>query len=262
VKSKVACVIPAAGWGSVCPVRSTPKVLAEVESELMICRIIKSVIQADFADSLIVVVGREQPYGGLIREALSGYTDLQLVTQPERRGAADAVACALPHLNGEEHVFVTFGDMPLWRPYTFRGLVRGHLQSAPSISMVTLRLQEGHRTERYGRIVRDGEGRILAALEPFELDSVDLIGAQFVNPSLYVFEREWLVRNLPLIPPTDKGDGFSPELHLPKLLPIAHAEGVEILELPLEDPSEALGVNTPDELIEVQAALRTRNGNG
>ena len=139
-------------------------------------------------------------------------------------------------------------------------LAQEHLHRKAVISMVTLRLQEGHRTQRYGRIVRDAGGKILAALEPWELPPVDLSVAQFVNPSLYVFDRHWLGSSLALIPLVDKGDGFPAELQLPKLLPIAHEQGVEILELPLDDPSEALGVNTPEELAEVQLALRARNG--
>ncbi|HEV8601179.1 MAG TPA: sugar phosphate nucleotidyltransferase [Patescibacteria group bacterium] len=260
MNNKVACVIPAAGWGSVCPVRSSPKVLADLGDEIMLDRIINTVLEADVADSLVVVIGNGR-YGEQVRAALKGnhYGKLHIVTQPERRGAADAVAKALPYLNGESHVLVTFGDMPLWRAETFKALIKAHLDHGQAaISMVTLRVKEGHRTEKYGRIVRDSSGRILAALEPSELAGRELPGAAFVNPSLYVFERSWLMKRLPDIPPTDKGDGFPAELHLPKLLPLAHDEGVNIVEVPLEDPSEALGVNVPEELDEVRAILRVR----
>jgi bifunctional UDP-N-acetylglucosamine pyrophosphorylase/glucosamine-1-phosphate N-acetyltransferase len=258
--NKVACVIPAAGYGSVCPVRSSPKILADLGDEVMLNRIINTVMEADFADSLIVVTGNGH-YGEQVREALKsvGHPKLKIVIQHERRGAGDAVAKALPHLNGESNVLVTFGDMPLWRAQTFRMLVKAHLEhGAAAISMVTLRVQQGHRTEKYGRIVRDGAGRILAALEPSELAGRQLPGAAFVNPSLYVFDRNWLARRLPDVPLTDKGDGFPAELHLPKLLPLAHDEGVNIVEVPLMDASEALGVNIPEELDEVRGVLRVR----
>lgn len=258
--NKVACIIPAAGWGSVCPVRSSPKVLADLGGEIMLHRIIQTVFRADFADTLVVVTGNST-YGEQVRNALRSvkHPNLKVVTQSQRRGAADAVAQALPHLNGESHVLVTFGDMPLWRAATMQDLVSAHLtRRSAAISMLTLKLQPGHRTERYGRIVRDEQGRILAALEPSELTGLDLSGAKFVNPSLYVFVTDWLVRHLPLIPPTDMRDGFPAELHLPKLLPMAHDKGARILEVPLADPSEALGVNTPEELAEVRAILRAR----
>jgi len=278
VKQKVACIIPAAGWGSLCPVRSTSKVLEDTEGELMICRIVRTVKEANFAETIVVVIGPDDQYGPQIREALmhAGHTDLKFVVQPERKGAANAVELALSALNGEEHVLVTFGDMPLWRASTFRDLVLAHLgrrgklrdliqvyltRQGVSVSMVTLKLKPGHRTERYGRIVRDEHGHILAALEPNELAGVDLGKAKTVNPSLYVFERKWLQDKLALIPPVDKGDGFHPEYHLPKLLPIAHDQGAYVLERPLKDPSEALGVNKSCELEEVQQALRERNGN-
>jgi bifunctional UDP-N-acetylglucosamine pyrophosphorylase / glucosamine-1-phosphate N-acetyltransferase len=259
---KLACVVPSAGWGSVCPVRSTPKVLANVGGELMINRVVGTIFKARITDRIIVVVG-DNSYGAQIRQALDGFSyPVEFVVQPERRGAADAVAQALPHLKDEKHVLVTFGDMPLWRPETLRSLAKIHLSDKSAvISLVTLALQTSHRTARYGRIVRDAEGQILAALEPSELQGGEITDAALVNPSLYVFERQWLADHLPRIPPTDKGDGFPEELHLPKLLPIANAEGVKVLELRLTDPAEALGVNTPEELAEV-CALLTITGDG
>ena len=257
---KLACVIPAAGWGSVCPVRSSPKVLETTGDELMIQRIIRIVLEAGIEDQLAVVVGNNG-YGAQIRKALEPFEcrGLRIDEQAGRYGAADAVRCALPELGDAADVLVTFGDMPLWRPDTLRRLAKAHLNDGDAaISMVTLRLRPGHSTERYGRIARDERGAILAAFEPSELAGRMLSGAATVNPSLYVFKRKWLAQNLSHIPPVDKGDGHPPELHLPKLLLIAHDQGAKILEVPLEDASEALGVNTSEELDEVRAVIRTR----
>lgn len=256
----LACVVPAAGWGSVCPLKSTPKVLADVgNGGLMINRVVQAVLAAGI-QRIIVVVG-DNRYGEQIRNTISNKRyPVSFAVQYERRGAADAVARALPSLDSERHILVTFGDMPLWRSTTIRSLAKMHLKDdRAAISMVTLALQPGHRTARYGRIVRDEAGRILAALEPSELGDREINKARFVNPSLYVFERRWLTGHLSLIQPVDKGDGFPAELHLPKLLPLAHEEGARILELPLLDPTEALGVNTPEELREVQAVLANRS---
>ena len=259
MNGKIACVIPSAGWGTVCPDRSIPKVLADVGGQTMISRVIQTVREASLNGSVIVVIG-ENGFGTQIRQALSplAYPDLKFVIQPERRGAADAVAWALSLLNGEEHVLVTFGDMPLWRAATFRRLADAHLAGRSVISMVTVALQAGHQTAKYGRIVKDDAGRILAAFEPSEMSGIDLSRAKSVNPSLYLFERQWLADNLGRIKPMDKGDGFPPEIHLPKLLPIAHDQGVRITEVHLEDPSEALGVNTAVDLHEVVTTLQAR----
>lgn len=256
---KVGCVIPAAGWGSVCPIRSTPKVLAEIDGQAMLGHVVDIVGQAGISGTTVVVVGNNH-YGSQVETALKARTELCFAVQPARLGAADAVARALPLLSAEENdVLVTLGDMPLWRPDTIRRLVSAHLsEPGATISMVTMRLRPGHRTERYGRIVRGEHGEILAAFEPWELNGHELPGAKFVNPSLYVFKRQWLTDNVPRIPPTDKGDGFPPELYLPKLLPLAHDQGVKILEIVLDDPSEALGVNTAEEYDEVCTIFSSR----
>jgi bifunctional UDP-N-acetylglucosamine pyrophosphorylase/glucosamine-1-phosphate N-acetyltransferase len=239
--------------------------VVETGGELMISRIVRCVKQAGVTGSIVVVIGdsRKNPYGEQIRQALTsaGHADVKFAIQPDRLGAADAVVRGLEQLDGETHILVTFGDMPLWRPETFGRLVTAHLLQKAHISMVTVRPPHGHPTERYGRIARDGGGRILAAFEPSELREGQLQGAVSVNPSLYVFERVWFEANWNLIPPVDKGDGFQPEFHLPKLLPIAHEKGFKISEVRLEDPSEALGVNTPEDLAEVQEVIRQRNGN-
>lgn len=255
---KVACIIPAAGWGSVCQVRSIAKVVEPVGNERMINRVVETVRSARLNGRVVVVVG-DNKYGSQIRECLAEDRDVVFAVQPRRRGAADAVACGLPYLDDERHVMVTFGDMPLWRPQTLQNLALAHLKHGrATISMITLRLPSEHRFERYGRIARDEQSRILGAFEPSELAGQKLPEVAFVNPSLYVFDRSWLTANLSLIPPVDKGDGFGPELHLPKLLFIAHDQGVTIQEIRLTDKSEALGVNTAEELAEVQEILRSR----
>jgi bifunctional N-acetylglucosamine-1-phosphate-uridyltransferase/glucosamine-1-phosphate-acetyltransferase GlmU-like protein len=228
----------------------------------MISRVVKVVKLAGVTGSIVVVVGDDQknPYAGQIREALCGHTDLKFAVQPNRYGAADAVARGIAQLNGERHILVSFADMPLWRPGTLKQLVESHLRSCAIVSMVTLHPPEGHRTERYGRIAYDSHGGILAAFEPSELKPGQLKGAVSVNPSLYVFERGWFEANWRQIPPVSKQDGFPSEYHLPKLLPIAHGQGICINHVDLEDPGEALGVNTAEELAEVREVISRRNG--
>ncbi len=128
------------------------------------------------------------------------------------------------------------------------------------VAMVTVTLNGSHRLDRYGRVARDQEGRILAVFEPDELSGFDLSLARTVNPSLYCFERAWLESHIPSIKPVSK-DGFEPEYHLPRLIPMAHDQGRKILEVPLQDETEALGVNTHSELLDVREILAARNHN-
>lgn len=260
MSKEVACVIPAAGWGSVCPDRSAPKMLALIDKKPMLFRVIETVRAAGIDSDIVVVVGAND-FGSQIVNALvhKNYERVTFMFQTERTGAADAVRLALPKTGRAKHILVTFGDMPLWRPQTIRDLVAHHLLEQPvAVSMVTLPYQPSHPTARYGRVARDASGAILAAFEPSDLGNRELSGVASVNPSLYVFERRWLATSIPLIEPTDKGDGFSPEIHLPKLLPIAHDTLAGIAEMPLLDANEALGVNTPEELAEVNRVFTER----
>ncbi len=264
MSQRVGCIIPAAGYGSVCPIRSSSKVVEETEGDLMIARVVTIVKQAEVVGSIVVVIGGpKNPYSAQVREALrlAGHTDVTFAVQPERLGAADAVLRGLCHLQDEPSILVTLGDMPAWRPATIRRLVETHLlDEQATISMVTVRPPLGDPIEQYGRIARDERGEILAAFEPDEFERRQLTGVKTVNPSLYVFRRQWFEANVNKIKPVSK-DGYSAELHLPKLLPIAHEQKAKILEVRLEDYNEARGVNNLKELAIVREILRLRNGN-
>ena len=82
-----------------------------------------------------------------------------------------------------------------------------------------------------------------------------------VNPSLYVFDRRWLYRNLHKVQPRDRNDGFAAEIYLPPLVGIAHNDGAGVTEVPLEDPNEALGINTKEDLELVFGIMTRASGN-
>lgn len=264
MNQKVACIIPAAGFGSVCPDRSASKVVADTMGEPMICRVARTVKEAGLSGSLVVVVGcsSKNAYANQIRDVLrlAGHTDVRFAVQPDRFGAADAVSRGITCLNGEGHFLVTFPDMPAWRLETHRRLVEAHLADRAVITMATICPPEGDPVQTYGRIARDADGQIIAVFEPSELNGRKLTGVKTVNPSLYVFRRSWYEANFNLIPPVSKGDGYPAERHLPKFLPIAHRQGAKILEVPVEDYREALGVNNYEELKRVREVLSRRNG--
>ena len=256
---KVACIIPAAGWGSLCTCRS--KVVEDTAGEAMISRVVATVKKSQVADTIVVVVGGEKnPYGAQIMEALktAGHTDVKFAVQPQRRGAADAVWHGLSQINGHQHLIVPFADMPAWRWQTLRRLAETHLASeAAAITMVTVNPPPGDPIADYGRIARDGSGALMAIYEPYELDGKQLDGVMTVNPSLFVVNRQWFESNYANIEPKAK-DNFGKEMHLSGLVPIAYRQGAKVIEVHVQDHNEARGVNRPDELERVQQILAQR----
>jgi bifunctional UDP-N-acetylglucosamine pyrophosphorylase/glucosamine-1-phosphate N-acetyltransferase len=108
----------------------------------------------------------------------------------------------------------------------------------------------------FGRVIRDSTGRVEAVVEEAECTPEQLT-IRDLNAGVYCFGAQWLWAHLLQLPlHADKGDAG--EYFLTDLVGMAVAEGFEIPYLVTEDPSEALGVNTPEHLAEAEAVLRHR----
>lgn len=264
----IGLIVVAAGHGTLRPDVSKlaePVNVGRVRS--MAGTVLQSAVQVPgIGIALLVLNERFRPQlEPVLREEVRWDGMLRTVIQRERRGAADAVAVAMrygtePPADG---YLVVYGDMPLWRPETLAALVALHRRERPAISMVTVRIN-GAATprilERYGRVFRDAQGRIVNVVEPGDARPEDLAATTTVNPSLYVFDRAWFLAHVDRIPPYPRADGHGDELHLPPLLAIAAKEEAPVAELVLDDPEEALGVNTVQELADVRAIIARRSG--
>jgi bifunctional UDP-N-acetylglucosamine pyrophosphorylase/glucosamine-1-phosphate N-acetyltransferase len=168
-------------------------------------------------------------------------------------GAGDAVKSALPLLRevGCRDFLVVYADMPLWRPETISALVLEHLREMPAITMATVALDSKAALRSYGRILRNEQGKIIGVVEPADATEEQL-RTTTVNPSLYVFRREWFAENIGRVRPRERGDGYPPEIYLPPLVALAHEQGQRVAEFPIQDPTETLGVNTLAELLAVR----------
>lgn len=261
VLSSVAAIIPAGGAGSIS--NGKPKVLEEIsDGRSIIGQVLSSLLPLGLGQIVVVVnnfLFREKIQEHLRREGLNNHVTWAL--QHWRLGAAEAVAVGLEKLTEDiRTVLVTYGDMPLWRTETFLELISGTLFLSYDIGMVYVPLTEKtpEMVRNYGRVLRNKKGNIMQIVEPSDEISEDLSEVDSVNPSLYVFNRGWLTRNLSRIEPKGKGDGFPSEFHMPQLIKIARDPAVGVLELELADQNEALGINTLDDLLRAQHALRDR----
>jgi bifunctional UDP-N-acetylglucosamine pyrophosphorylase / glucosamine-1-phosphate N-acetyltransferase len=270
--TKVGAIIPAGGYGTLDG--TFCKLGAWLGGQPMIIHVVSKVLslrrEQIISDICIVLNDRyKAEICHVLRQYLpQEYDSLKFALQQERCGAAGAVELALREIPTAEKIFVTFGDMPLWRTETMTRLITEHHRVSAgaefAFSMVTLNVPSGHNAWKYGRVLyRDGQ--IVAIIEPknsrLTMDELAR-SAPVVNPSLYVFQRDFLDQHLSRLPLHDSGDGFALERNLPDLVRIAHEVGKPIHQIPLQDAHEALGVNTQEELDEVQLVLDSRRNAG
>lgn len=253
-------ILVAAGFGFVRTHdnKPVPKVIETVKGVPMIVRALQAAETAGIDDTVIVVNPLfEQEIHDVIEHAFHHKYFRRypfFAIQRTRRGAADAVRCAIPMLRalGYDRALISYPDMPMWSAETFAKLLARN-RSDDVLTMVTVERSPAYPVlDRYRRIVRDEHGGIARVVEVNDPTvSADILAMKHVNPSLWVFDLRWIDGAIPTIEPFRKSDGFGDELHMPPLISIATSMGCAIGEyaLPASRAHEALGVNTLEELV-------------
>lgn len=227
-----------------------PKVLCEVGEKTIIERLVESVLASGITSRPFVIIG----YGTEIIKKYLG-TKCTYVLQTEQLGTAHAVFCAKDFLERQtENILVLYGDHPFLRPETISKLEAVHKQSDVVITMMTIRLPsfEGWYKvfEDFGRIVRGKNGEIKAIIEKKDAAPEELTITE-VNPSFFIFKASWLWDNLPKLD-CHNAQG---EYYLTDLVYLAISQGQKVETLVIDDPKEAVGINTPEQLSLAQSLV-------
>ncbi len=222
----------------------TPKVLHPLLGQPMLAYALQAVATAT-GRRPIVVVGHaaEQVQAAFADQAAFALQDPPLGTGH----AVQAARAAVPE--GVRWVLVSNGDMPLLTADTLRRLLEAQQAHDGPITMLTVEVDD---PRGFGRVVRFPDGRVQAIVE--EADATEAQKRiRELNVGAYCFDAEWLWASLPKLPLSAKG-----EYYLTDLVGLAVAEGRSVQALRLEDPTEAIGVNTRVHLAEAAAALQQR----
>jgi bifunctional UDP-N-acetylglucosamine pyrophosphorylase/glucosamine-1-phosphate N-acetyltransferase len=241
--SPLAAVVMAAGLGT--RMRSaTPKHL----HPLLGRRLVDWVLEAARPlgpDPLVVVTSPDA------EAALSGDDGVAIVVQPEPRGTGDAVATARSAMrDAAADVLILSGDTPLLTTELLEALVDEHHRTGAAVTVLSLVPPDAGA---YGRVLRDGDGRLVAIVEAKDASAEEL-AANEVNSSIYVFAAD------ALWPAVDELDSHNAqgELYLTDCVRhIVRAGGTGAV-LVAPDWAIATGVNTRAELAAAAGVLRDR----
>ena len=196
---------------------------------------------------LVVVVSPET------RDELEGTVPqgAVLAVQEEPRGTGDAVAAALGALDGfEGDVLVLPGDSPLLAPELLREVVESQRREGAAVTLLSIATE---RSLPYGRVVRDGDGRVQRIVA--EKDATEEERAiRELNSSVYAFAAGDLRAALAKLRP----DNAQGELYLTDTVRLLAEAGRPVAVVRTGDLAAAQGVNTRVELAEAAAALRDR----
>ncbi|HCH63679.1 MAG: UDP-N-acetylglucosamine diphosphorylase/glucosamine-1-phosphate N-acetyltransferase [Deltaproteobacteria bacterium] len=195
--------------------------------------------------SVVLVVHHQED---AVRAAMEDQR-VSFARQEAPQGTGDAVASALAALPEAGTVVVLNGDGPLVRASTLEKLLEQHARSEALLTVVSMMVDE---PGSYGRIVRSAGGGAECIVEAAHATPEEL-ALNEVNTGLYAMDLAWLrgaIARLEPHPP--KG-----EYYLTDCVAFAAAEGRAGVMI-LDDPEEALGVNSQVERAVAAGVLQNR----
>jgi bifunctional UDP-N-acetylglucosamine pyrophosphorylase/glucosamine-1-phosphate N-acetyltransferase len=251
-QAPLTAVILAAGQGTRMK-SARPKVLHELCGRPMVHHVVEAALAAGAADVVVVVGhGREEVTAYLAR----AFGDrVRTAVQETQRGTGDAVRCAMPQLRSEaDAVLLLCGDTPLLESAELGRLwsALGEASGAP-VAMLTARLPD---PTGYGRILRDGAGRVVGIREHKDATPEERAITE-VNPGVYVARTGFLREALGRLT-TDNAQG---ELYLTDIVAQAAAAG-GVAAILAPDHGSLAGINDRAQLAAAEEVLHARIADG
>jgi UDP-N-acetylglucosamine diphosphorylase/glucosamine-1-phosphate N-acetyltransferase len=233
---------------------NVPKVLHKLAGIPMLCHILlKLKVLANIVNirKILIVVGK---FKDVIEEELKQFHDLPdytFVMQSEALGTGHAVQCCIPELSvyPNSETLILSGDVPLIRPYTMNKILS--IPSAVKIITATVKDPCG-----YGRILRNGDS-FKKIVEHKDCSTTDL-EINEINCGIYAINNAYLCKYLPSL----NNNNSQKEYYLTDIIEIIkREEQIEVgsYEMPQEDQYETTGVNTLEQLKELEK-IYLRNG--
>jgi phosphomannomutase len=220
-----------------------PLLLRSLGDGTILDLVIGNVLQLIAPEDVYVVVGRQDE---AIRRHLGDRYNY--VVQDRPLGTGDAVLRVRPELAGfEGDLLILYGDTPLFRPGSLRGLLNRHSLKGAQMTLLTAVAQ---RKLPYGRIQRDGVGRILGIVEAADA-TPDERAIDELNVGAYVAQAQSLFSVL-------EGMAGAAENRLTDAVDCLVADGKLVESYRLYDEDEIQGINTEDDLRQAEFILQKR----
>lgn len=219
-----------------------PKVMRLADGKPLLHYVLNSLSFLPTQDVILVVGWKKDA-------VLSAFPQYPHVVQEELNGTGGAVQYAAPLLQDYDgHLIICCGDTPLMRQETFQALARTHLQDGNACTLLSTRLSEGGS---YGRILRESDGTFQRIVEARDCTPQQAAVTE-VNTGTYVFHVPSLLSVIHQL----HNDNAQGELYLTDVPALLKAQGKRVGLCDTCSPDEMLGVNTVEQLSQVEALLR------
>lgn len=239
-------VVMAAGKGTRMK-SSRPKVLHRLAGRALAQHVIDCAARLS-ARSVVVITGHgaAEVEAGLTAPA---GTPLRFVRQEPQLGTGHAVQQAAPVLPDDGVTLVLSGDVPLTQPDTLQALLQAC--DGQRLALLTLDLPD---PTGYGRIVRTDSGDVQAIVEHKDASDAQRAIREIYSGIMAVptrLLRGWLAR-------LDNRNAQG-EYYLTDVVKFAVADGLSVVAHRITDAVQVAGVNSPQQLAELERAYQQRH---
>ena len=221
------------------------KLMEPLGDERIIDHILALALRFADADDIYVVV--EQQMAQMQAELDER---IHIVIQDGLKGTGHAVlqaADALADFSGD--LLILYGDTPLLRATTIRGMVQRHRLKSAELTLLTAITE---RQLPYSRIVRDKAGNIIDLIEESDASST-MRQIRELNLGAYVAQSKKIFSTLKQLSSQN-----SERLRLTDSVhPIIHSGGT-VAGFQSHDPDEILGINNADDLAQAEFVMQSR----
>ena len=200
--------------------------------------------------SAIVVVSHPSAQQAMRETVAAASTPVAVVTQDEPTGMLDAVGigCDAALMSNPERVWVTWCDQIAVRSETLDRVARAESGTDMVLPVVA-------RDAPYIHFDRDASGRIVGVRQRREGQPMPARGES--DMGVFSLSVRAAFERLPAFAQAARPDGTTGERNFLPFIPWLAATGT-VATVEATDPLEAVGINTPGELAEVEAWLASR----
>jgi phosphomannomutase/CTP:molybdopterin cytidylyltransferase MocA len=238
-------VILAAGKESLSP-DGKPILLQDLGNRKVVDYVIQNALQIVSPYDLYTVIGYQQEE---MRAHLGA--GCQFIQQGEQLGTGHAVLQLKPLLeNYQGDLLILYGDTPLYRPDTIRGLISRHRLRQAHLTLLTAIVD---RPYPYGRIIRDASGQIIDIIEDYEASQA-VREIRELNVGAYVVRASAIFTALKKLSPSSLDGTY-------RLTDCVHQmirSGLCVESYHIYDQDEVQGINTADDLAHAEFILQKR----
>ena len=245
VSKPIAVVILAAGKGKRMK-SDLPKVLHKMGGKPMVEYVINTARQLK-VERIILVVGHKWEQ---TKDLIDRY-QVEFVIQKEQLGTGHAVLQTQKLLSDfEGDVLILYGDVPLLTRSTLNKLLQEHREKKAAATVLTAILEN---PSAYGRIIREENGMVQEIVEAKDA-SADQKKVKEINTGIYCFDKFALFSVLDKI----TNHNQQGEYYLTDALKLLRERSLPVWGMVIADPTETLGINSPEELQKMEEILLKR----